>query len=114
MLDLSVFGITKRLIQRINKLEAVNVQTDHIIRVVNGFMSAAVPKNIVASFRNAGISVKRDESNQIWCHVTPETARCLFEPEPALAQEAEAEEDPNIEVFQERCVAAAAMELGIE
>jgi hypothetical protein len=114
MLDLSVFGITKRLIIRINKLEAVNVQTDHIVRVVNGFMSAAVPKNIIASFRNAGITVKRDASNQIWCHVTPETARCLFEPEKSLTANPEEEDDPNIEVFQERCVTAAAIELGFE
>jgi hypothetical protein len=57
MLDLCLFCATKKLIARMNKLERVNVQTDHIVRVLEGFMAAAVPHNIVASFRNAGVSL---------------------------------------------------------
>jgi hypothetical protein len=101
MLDLSIFGITKRKIARVNRLEQVNVQTEHIVQVVNSFMSAACPHNVIESFRNAGFSLKRDANNRILCHVTPESARCLFEP---IEETPELEEDdPNVEEFQNRC-----------
>jgi hypothetical protein len=54
-LDLSAFGMTKRLISRVNRMEAVNVQSLHIGQVVGSFMSAGSPPNIVGTFRIAGI-----------------------------------------------------------
>jgi hypothetical protein len=101
MLDLSIFGITKRKIARVNQLEQVNIQTDHIVKVVNSFMSAAVPHNIIKAFRNAGFTVKRDANNHIFCLVTPETARCLLQPLDELPEIEE--QDPNVEVFVSRC-----------
>jgi hypothetical protein len=109
MLDLCIFALTKRQISRVNKLERVNVQSDHIVRILDGFMAAAVPHNIVASFRNAGISLLLDDDRVLRCQVTPETARCLLgspfaDPlvERALAGEEEDKDDPNIEVFAAR------------
>jgi hypothetical protein len=42
-LDLSLFGITKRLLSRVNRLDAVNIQTRHVASVVCAFLAAAVP-----------------------------------------------------------------------
>jgi hypothetical protein len=78
MLDLCLFGVTKKLIVRINKLEWVNVQTDHIVRVLDGFLAATVPHNIVASFRNAEASLLLDDDRVIRPMVTPETTHCLL------------------------------------
>jgi hypothetical protein len=66
------------LIARINKLEQVNVQTNHIVWVLDGFMVAAVPHNIVVSFRNTGVSLLLDDDRVIRCMVSPETTRCLL------------------------------------
>jgi hypothetical protein len=41
-------------------------------------MVAVVPQNIVASFRNAGISLLLDNDRVIRCVITPETSRCMF------------------------------------
>jgi hypothetical protein len=58
-LDVGVFGIAKRRIRKINRTEEDNIQTSHIIQLMNGFPSAAVPMNIMKSFRNMGISLNR-------------------------------------------------------
>jgi hypothetical protein len=50
MLDLSVFGVIKRHIARVNKLERVNIQTNHIHEILQEFYASATPANIVASF----------------------------------------------------------------
>jgi hypothetical protein len=42
-------------------------------------MVAAVRHNIVASFRNAGMLLLRDDDRAIRCMVTPETTGCLLE-----------------------------------
>jgi hypothetical protein len=68
-LDLSIFGTTKRIISRANRLEEVPIQIFHICRVVCSFLSAAMPINIVQSFNNAGISLVKD-SPTILCTVT--------------------------------------------
>jgi hypothetical protein len=108
MLDLCIFGVTKRLIFKANKLEKVNLQSDHIIRILDGFMAAAVPRNVVASFRNAGISVMLDDDRVLRCKITPETARCLLgtpfaDPLAGLELTDEEEEgDPNVAVFAVR------------
>jgi hypothetical protein len=108
VLDLSVFGVTKRIITRINCLEAVNVQSKHISDVVNAFFAAAIPINIVKSFRRAGISLIVDPDEHVICQITPETARCLIEPEalcqfPAVPDEEDDECDPDFEVFIKKC-----------
>jgi hypothetical protein len=56
-LDLSVFGLTKRLLIRVNRMEKLNIQTQHVGQVVCAFMSALVPLNVAKSFRNAGIDL---------------------------------------------------------
>jgi hypothetical protein len=115
-LDVSTFGIAKGYISRVNKLEKVNIQTDHIVRILKGFYLAASPPNIVATFRNAGISVTLDSSpdDEPRCvvKVTPETARCVLEsvePEMIIPDESDSDEtvedelfeDPNVEHFLE-------------
>jgi hypothetical protein len=59
-LDLSRFGITKRLIARANKLPAVNIQTKHIPSVVFAFLATAVPLNLVKTFTLSGICLVAD------------------------------------------------------
>jgi hypothetical protein len=71
-LGLSIFGLTKKQISAINRMEDVDIQTSHILQILNGFMSAAFPTNIVRSFKNSGISFRR-EGQQVFCHVTAET-----------------------------------------
>jgi hypothetical protein len=78
MLDLCVFAVRKRLIFRANKLEKVNLRSDHIVRILDEFMAAAVPHNIVANFKNAGISLILDDERVLRSHVSQETARSLF------------------------------------
>jgi hypothetical protein len=59
-LDLSTFGVTKRLIARVNRMETVNVQSSHIAQVVSAFMSASSPLNVVGTFLSAGIALSLD------------------------------------------------------
>jgi hypothetical protein len=73
-LDISVFLVAERAIARINRAEAVNVQTLHIIQLVNSFLSAAVPTNIVKSLKNLGISLRSTEL-EIGCITTPDPMR---------------------------------------
>jgi hypothetical protein len=116
-LDVSVFGITKGYINRANKLEKNNVQTDHIVRILKGFYAAASPPNIIETFRNAGISLildsEPDEEPRCLVTVTPETARCILEPiqsELVIPEQHwldgiaddELLEDPNVVEFIER------------
>jgi hypothetical protein len=77
VLDLSIFGITKGLIGRVNRIDPANVQSFHVAHVVCSFLSAANPANIIHSFRDAGISVVIAE-DRLLCMVTPEPARCLL------------------------------------
>jgi hypothetical protein len=70
--DLSIFGLTKRQISAINARE--DIQTSHILQILNRFMSTAVPTHIVKSFKNSGISIRR-EGQQVFFHVTAENVR---------------------------------------
>jgi hypothetical protein len=105
MLDLCIFGLTKRAIMRANRLEKVNIQTDHIVRVLESFMSAAVPHNIIKSFANGGISLILDGDRVIRCQITPHTTRCLLgspfdlELPPGTSDD---QDDPDIEVYLQR------------
>jgi hypothetical protein len=76
LLDLSTFGIAKRLLPSVNRTETVNSQSLHIAQVVSTFMSAASPLNVVATFWNAGINLAIADEELI-CRITPKSARCL-------------------------------------
>jgi hypothetical protein len=99
MLDLCLLGIT-----RINKLEKVTIQTDHIARALDGFMAAAIPHNIVARFRNANISLPLDSDRVIRCVVTPEAVRSLLRTpfSGALPISEEEEEDRDIKEYADQ------------
>jgi hypothetical protein len=112
MLDLCIFTVTKRLIARANKVEKVNLQSDHIIRILNGFMSGAVPHNIVQSFRNARISLILDDDRVVRCNITSDPAQFLLgtpfsDPLGHFVAEEEEDggDDPNIEIFEMQMLA---------
>jgi hypothetical protein len=76
MLDLSIFGATKKLIARMNDNDFHDVQNDHIVKVLDSFASACAPNKIVQSFKLGGLSLLMEEGTRtIRCLVTPETAR---------------------------------------
>jgi hypothetical protein len=103
-LDLSIFGITKRLVARVNRMESMNVQTDHIAKVVCSFMAAATPVNIVKTFCRAGICLVLDDGI-VRCRVCPDHARCLLVPIttnlPSIPDEDE--DDMEAELYLEHC-----------
>jgi hypothetical protein len=81
-LDLSIFGITKSTLNRVNRIDSVNIQSCHIAAILSAFQIAATTPNIVESFANAGITIVRhnDPVIQIVCKVDPSRARCLLVP----------------------------------
>jgi hypothetical protein len=75
------------------------------MRIVDGYMAAAVPHNIMEGFKNAGISLIFDDGRIIQCQTTLETARCFIRaPFPDLLTGIELEDDedgsddPNVEI----------------
>jgi hypothetical protein len=78
MLDLCIFGVTKRIIRRMNRVLDVNQQTDHLVKIIESFLRACIPRNIVSSFKKAGISQVLYGDDVLLCHVTPETATSLI------------------------------------
>jgi hypothetical protein len=100
-LDLCVFGVTKRRIQRANDIEFVNLQSKHIVDIVNAFQEAATSWKIIQSFRNGGIIVVDDPIDEdLYCVVEPGEARCIFHDTDIPLPE-RIEDDPNIEAFLE-------------
>jgi hypothetical protein len=77
-LDVSLFGITKRLLSRANRMEALNVQSGHIAGIVCSFMSATTPLNVIQTFRRAGITVVVD-SGSLLCYVDPDRICSVYE-----------------------------------
>jgi hypothetical protein len=77
-LGVSTFGTTKRHLAKVNRMDSVNVQSQHIAQVVSSFMSAASPVNIVGTFRSAGIALILASDGSLRCQVCPERARCLL------------------------------------
>jgi hypothetical protein len=78
MLDLCLFGVTKRIISRMNDRDFHYLQTTHIVKILDSFMAACTPSNIIASFRLGGLSLFLDDptgSRILRCCVTVETAR---------------------------------------
>jgi hypothetical protein len=105
-LDLSLFGVTKRLLARMNRLDAVNIQTKHIAQVVSSFMSAATPLNIVKTFGLSGIGLMIDDEGILRCQVRPQEAKRLLMaltiPIPGCdGVEDEASDDEEIRAFEE-------------
>jgi hypothetical protein len=99
-------------------MDDVNIQTSYILQILDGFMSTAVPTNIVKSFKNPRISI-RGEGQQVFCHVTAETVR-LYPAErvmnafgPDSAEQVEIE-SANLELggFALNCAAVASGEHG--
>jgi hypothetical protein len=70
----------------------MNIQSSWIWSVVWSFVSAAIPVNIIASFRNEGISVIRHDDDErvgwkrrILFNATGHSARCLMGHDAVLA-----------------------------
>jgi hypothetical protein len=85
-----------------NKLEKANLQTFHLVTILESFMSAAVPRNVAAAFKNGGISLRMNPERTVRCSITPETSQCviglpfrdaLIEPAQEEGAEEEAEEE---------------------
>jgi hypothetical protein len=74
MLDLCVFGVTKKFLNRMNSGDTKYVQSDHIVKVLDSFHAACSCGNICASFSLGGISVLLDGEGITRCIVTPQTA----------------------------------------
>jgi hypothetical protein len=67
-LDVSVFGTAKEMINRTNRTEDVNIQTAHIIQLVNGFPSAAVRGRRQRRAEKEGGNTKSG-STRVWVSV---------------------------------------------
>jgi hypothetical protein len=52
--DLCVFGVTKPLIVRLNKLDEMNVKSIHIAKLLSAFHSACNPVNVMHRFEMPG------------------------------------------------------------
>jgi hypothetical protein len=97
ILDLSIFGLTKRIIARVNRIDTCNIQRFHIASVVCSFESAANPMKISQSFQNAGMSLMTID-DRLFCTVTPETARCVLEREKLITAVPTPEEEEEEEL----------------
>jgi hypothetical protein len=74
VLHLSLFGATKKFLNRLNSSESHYIRAKHIIKVLDSFHSAACAGNISGSFLLGGISIVLDD-NVPRCFITPHTAR---------------------------------------
>jgi hypothetical protein len=104
--DLCVFGVTKRLIVHLTKLDEMNVQSIHIAKLLSAFHSACNPVNVVASFRNAGISCRFGPEGSPACFVNVEECRCLLHGITQADVENAARSDQDADLVNE--IAAAA------
>jgi hypothetical protein len=59
--------------RRANKLEKVNLQTSHIVTILDSFMPATVPQNVTAAFCNGGISLAIEGNRTRRCSIAPAT-----------------------------------------
>jgi hypothetical protein len=78
--DLCVFGLTKRLIRRLNTTGDGNIQSVHIAKLVAAYHSACNPVNVIASFSNAGIIARLNDEGIPVAMVDVEQCRCLLHP----------------------------------
>ena len=56
VLDISLFGIQKKIIKRIHPNKNLSEQSEQIVKIINSWKSAAQPSNIVSAFEQAGFS----------------------------------------------------------
>jgi hypothetical protein len=113
-LDLSTFGVTKRLIARVNRMENVNVQSAHIAQVVSAFMSASSPLNVVGTFLSAGIALSLGAGGRFFCRVARERARCLLAPFDPVSEPRPTEAETGgheAELYVEHCIDLASDEM---
>jgi hypothetical protein len=93
-LDLCLFGVTKKLLRRVNNLDSVNVQTKHIAGVICAFLAAAVPLTIIRTFKMSGMCLVKDGA-QLLCTIHPERAKRLLVPLPQILPELETDGDDS-------------------
>jgi Flp pilus assembly protein TadG len=74
MPDVSLFGVTKQAISKLNRSRKNYVQMEYISDVVEAFLKSSSFGNTVMSFRMDVISLVRDEQSNVFMCVTPETA----------------------------------------
>jgi hypothetical protein len=74
VLDVSIFGVTKRTIAGLNRFRKSYVQMETVSDVMETFFKSASPRNIVMSFQMAGASVVRDHHSNVFVRITPDTA----------------------------------------
>jgi hypothetical protein len=55
-LDLSLFGLTKRLLIRFNHMDASNTQTQHTAQVVSAYLSAPGLFNVIEVFARRALT----------------------------------------------------------
>jgi hypothetical protein len=77
-IDLTIFGVTQRLITRLNKMEPRNVQSNHITKFVSAFHSAVNPIHVIASFQNAGLTSRLGPDGLATCYVDIDQCRCVL------------------------------------
>jgi hypothetical protein len=77
-LDLCVFGVTKRLMTRLNKMDKENIQSVHAGKFVSAFHSTCNRVNVIASFRKAGIVLHLESTGVAVCYVEKYQCRCLL------------------------------------
>jgi hypothetical protein len=79
MLDLCIFGVTKRVIARLNNRDCRYIQAEHLRKILDSFAQACAPGNVTASFRLGGVSLFLDADRILRCVVTPKTARRVLD-----------------------------------
>jgi hypothetical protein len=92
-LDLSTFGIAKRQITRINRMETMDVQYSRTAPVVSSFISVASPLDVVGAFLSVGIALTLVEDRKLCCCICQERARCVMIPIVAAAEQARTEDE---------------------
>jgi hypothetical protein len=97
---LSVFGITTRLIARVNRMEAVSIQTDHVTKLVCAFMSAATHVNVMKTFKRAGIGVVIDDG-VLRCRVCQDIRQLLLMP--LIVAVPDDDDELEAEFYREQC-----------
>jgi hypothetical protein len=90
MLDLCIFGVTKRFLNRLNNQQTKYIQAHHIVKVLDSFHSACCSGNISSSFSMGGISVFLDDEGTTRCRISPQRARRVLNVfiDPELRREA--------------------------
>lgn len=61
-----------------NKSQSVDLQSGHIVMILEEFTAAAIPDGNVKSFTSAGISLMLDENYMMRGVITRDIPRCLL------------------------------------